>query len=270
MHIFERLKTVEPYSGRLGLTIGNFEGFHLGHRKIVDTLVRTSRAKGFQSAVLTFTRHPVSVLAGREPERLWSPTDKIRRFAESGIDLLFSVDFTPEFAALTPKGFLDALARTLAPRVLCLGANFKFGRSNAGDAAFLAESADVYGYTLVTVDDFLVDGAPVSSTRTREAVKKGNIPLATKLLGRTYCVSLLPLEKSGRVLVPFLDHSAVPARGRYRGVMETAAVTGGKRGAHAACTVRIDNKLFFPEKCGRIEQGTLASFCFEGAEREEK
>jgi hypothetical protein len=83
-------------------------------------------------------------------------------------------------------------------------------------------------------------------------------------------VSLLPLERSGKVLVPFLDHSAVPARGRYRGVMETVSATGGKRGAHAACTVRIDNKLFFPEKCGRIEQGTLARFCFERAEKVEK
>ena len=270
MHICERLKAVEPYSGRLGLTIGNFEGFHRGHREIVDTLVRMSRAKGLYSAVLTFSQHPVSVLAGRAPERLWSPTDKIRRFEEAGIDLLLSLDFTHEFASLTPKGFLDALAGTLSPRVLCLGANFRFGRANAGDAAFLEESADAYGYTLVTVEDYLVDGAPVSSTRTREAVKKGNIRLATKLLGRKYCVSLLPLERSGKVLIPFLEHSAVPAKGRYRGAMETPDISGGGRDTREVCTVRIDNKLFFPEKCKGFEPGTLVRFYFERTEREEK
>jgi riboflavin kinase/FMN adenylyltransferase len=270
MHICERLKAVEPYSGRLGLTIANFEGFHRGHREIIDALVRASRAKGLYSAVLTFSQHPVSVLAGREPERLWSPTDRIRCFEDAGIDLLISMNFTPEFASLTPREFLDSLAGTLSPRVLCLGAHFRFGGGNAGDVAFLEESKGVYGYALVTVDDYLVDGAPVSSTRTREAVKKGNIRLATELLGREYCVSLVPLERSGKVLIPFIEHSAVPARGRYRGVMEVPGLSAGRPGKRATCTVRIDNKLFFPEMSEGFDSGTLIRFCFERAEREEK
>jgi FAD synthase len=268
MHICERLKPIEPYSGRLGLTIGNFEGFHRGHREIVDTLVRTCRAQGLYSAVVTFSQHPVSVLAGREPERLWSPTEKIRCFQEAGIDLLLSLDFTPEFAALTPGGFLDALAGALSPKVLCLGAHFRFGRGNAGDVAFLEKSAGACGFTLVTVEDYLVDGAPVSSTRTREAVKKGNIRLATELLGRRYCVNLIPLEGGGKVLIPYIEHSAVPARGRYRGVMEIYGLSGGPPGKRAVCTVRIDHKLFFPEGSEVFELGTLNRFCFERAERE--
>jgi riboflavin kinase/FMN adenylyltransferase len=263
MHICDRLKAQAPFSGRLGLTIGNFEGFHRGHRKIIDTLVRVTREKSLYSAVLTFRRHPVSVLSGREPERLWSPMDKIRCLEEAGIDLLISLDFTHEFASLTPEGFLDALASSLSPAVLCLGAHFRFGRGNTGNAAFLERNAGAYGFTLVTVDDLLVDGAPVSSTRTREAVKKGNIRLATELLGRRYCVSLFPLEGSGKVLIPFIEHAAVPVRGRYHGVLEVPGLPGARTTNRRACTVRVEHKLFFPEGAESLEPGTLARFCFE-------
>jgi FAD synthase len=265
MRICERLKKIEPYSGRLGLTIGNFEGFHRGHREIVANLVHACREKGLYSAVVTFAQHPVSVLSGREPERLWSPTEKLRRFEEAGIDLLLSLDFTPEFAALTPTDFLAVLAGTLSPKILCLGARFRFGRGNTGDVSSLEKSAASYGFTLVTVDDYLVDGAPVSSTRTREAVKKGNIRLATELLGRSY---LVPLEGGGKVLIPFIEHSAVPLKGRYRGVMETGGRPGGPPGKRSGCTVRVDNKLFFPEGTEGFGPGTLSLFCFERSESE--
>jgi riboflavin kinase/FMN adenylyltransferase len=261
MHIRERLLEHAPFAGRCGLAIGNFEGFHRGHRKIIETLVQVCRERDLYAAVLTFSRHPVSVLAGREPERLWSPMDKIRSLAEAGIDLLVSLDFTHEFARLTPGEFLDALSASLSPSVLCLGARFRFGRGNEGDAAFLGKSAAGRGFTLVSVDDVLVDGAPVSSTRTREAVKKGSMALASELLGRRYCLSLYPLEGSGRVLIPFVEHSAVPVRGRYGGVLEAPGRGVGLSGKRT--TVRVDNRLFFPEGGESVEPGTLARFCFE-------
>jgi riboflavin kinase / FMN adenylyltransferase len=264
VHIVERLERVEDFYGKTGLTIGNFEGYHRGHREIVGRLVSESRARGLHPAVITFKRHPLAVLAGKEPERLWSPSDKIIRMRDEGISLLVYIDFSPEFAGMSPVDFLEMLGETLGPKLLCLGSNFKFGRENKGNIGFLASVSSRYGFELIAVDDLRHRGRPISSTRIREAVKAGDFPLVTELLGRMYSVRLVPEKDGGKSLVPAGGGCALPRDGTYTGELEDLGGTGGSAPAERV-RMAIRGGCFRPEREIKLSPEGFYRFFFDAA-----
>ena len=99
MYINELIKKVDGFYGKIGLTIGNFEGHHRGHAEILGSLVNESRKRGLYSAVITFKEHPLKILRGVDPEKLWTPCEKIVSFKKAGIDLLFYIDFTKNISS---------------------------------------------------------------------------------------------------------------------------------------------------------------------------
>jgi len=216
VYILERLRRVDPFYGKTGLTIGNFEGFHRGHREIIRTLASRSRRSGLYVGAITFQEHPLKVIRGFEPERLTLPHEKLTLLREAGIDLLFYLEFSSGFADIMPEEFLLMLHEHLAPRILCLGRSFRFGRENRGDIEFLKKKAPAYGFEVLVVEDVLHDGAPVSSTRIRAAVKRGDFALANTLLGRPFhlYVTALPGEL---LLKPLCENCAFPLTGVYEG-----------------------------------------------------
>ena len=216
MYILERVRRVDPFYGKTGLTIGNFEGFHRGHREIIRTLASRSRRNGLYVGAITFKEHPLKVIRGFEPERLTLPHEKLTLLREAEIDLLFYLEFSSGFADITPEEFLLMLYEHVAPRLLCLGRSFRFGRENRGDIEFLQKNAPTYGFEVLVVEDVLHDGEPVSSTRIRAAVERGDFALANAMLGRPYHLyaTALPGEL---LLKPLCENCAFPITGVYEG-----------------------------------------------------
>jgi FAD synthase len=224
VHIVERIKKINGFHGRVGLTIGNFEGFHLGHREIITTLHAQSKSRGFQSAVITFKEHPLKILRGFEPERLSLPHEKLVNLKSAGVDLLLHLDFSREFADTEPEQFLALLRNMLSPGLLVLGRHFRFGRGNEGNIDFLRTMSENYGYDLVVVNDVMHSGEPVSSTRIRDAVKRGDFRVVDELLGHRYH---LYVTGKHRLLRPLCMNCAFPDEGGYRAVLYEGS---GKKG----------------------------------------
>lgn len=233
MYIVEHIRRMNDFHGNVGLTIGNFEGFHRGHREIVQTLLSQSRRRGLDAAVITFKEHPLKLLRGVEPERLSLPHEKLVNLRKAGVDLLLYLDFSPEFADTEPESFLRMLQRQLAPGLLCLGREFRFGKGNEGNIDFLRRLSATYNYDLVVVDDVVHLNGPVSSTRIRDAVKKGDFELADGLLGHSYHLYVTGEHK---LLKPLCMNCAFPDDGRYMAVLHE----GGKGQGREMVVERVD------------------------------
>jgi len=217
VYISERIKRVDRFYGKIGLTIGNFEGHHRGHTEILGSLVNESRKRGLYTAAITFKEHPLKILRSADPEKLWTPCEKIYSFKKAGIDLLLYIDFTKNFSSKEPKDFLHELDVTLKPKLYCLGRGFRFGKDNLGDVKFIMQLSGAFQFDLIPVDDVLFQDAAVSSTRIRKAVKSGNIELAGELLGRKYSVHLVGSSEDPFTLEPFISNYALPFEGLYSG-----------------------------------------------------
>jgi len=220
LYIVEKIKKIDFYYNKIGLTIGNFEGFHKGHLQIIRTLVKESRKRGLFPAVITFKAHPLKVLQKREPEKLSAPCDKLLRLQNEGIDLLMYIDFSTKFANTEPGAFLSMLKSNLSPRLICLGKAFRFGRENQGNTDLIRTCSQKLGYELLAVDDVKWDGSAVSSTRIRNEVKKGNFTLAQTLLGHSYYVYVTLKQEDPLLLKPFISHWALPEDGSFYGTLE--------------------------------------------------
>jgi len=264
VYIIERLEKLEQFYQRIGLSIGNFEGFHRGHTKIIQSLLHESKKKSLFSAVLTFKQHPMKVLNGVEPERLWAPADKLESFVKAGIDLLIYIDFSPEFASLSPLEFVRMLKIRFAPRLFCLGANFRFGLNNEGDIAFLTRVSSSLGFSVVSVAEQLHEGAPVSSTRIRRAVKEGRMKLVSDMLGRNYAIDLR-LDFDENTLSPFVPNTALPDGGTYCGEIIDLSTNKRQRAVARIHGPEVSLLQRFPDHCGPLHR-----FIFADEDRKEK
>lgn len=169
-------------------TIGNFDGHHLGHRALLQTVVETARRAQGTALVLTFEPHPVKILAPHVDLRfLTSPEEKLAQLEAAGIDEVVFLDFTPTFAAMSPDQFAsDILHRSLALSELFVGNHFAFGKGRAGHIDDLVRLGGQYGFLVHPVTPVMIEGDVVSSTRIRQLIQAGNVDRAATLLGRTY------------------------------------------------------------------------------------
>ena len=173
------------------LTIGNFDGVHLGHRALVQRTIDVAKEVGAPSAALTFHPAPQEVLRpqGAAP-RLQSLDQRVQSLLHAGLELVIVEPFTRELGALPPPAFAEEiLGRRLGVRALVLGHDFRFGRGRAGDASQLRGYLDV---PVSQVEAILEGDTPISSSRIRRAVQEGDVGQAAALLGR-------PHEVRGRV-----------------------------------------------------------------------
>lgn len=169
-------------------TIGNFDGVHRGHRRILETVVERARAGGRPSVAITFDPHPLSVLRPDDaPPRLQTLRQKEEAIEALGIDWLLVIPFTRDFSLTEPEEFARSfLGERLAVSQVVLGAHFAFGRGKRGDLALLRRLGPECGFVADGVEEVFHEGAPVSSTRIREALSRGRVGLASDLLGREY------------------------------------------------------------------------------------
>jgi riboflavin kinase/FMN adenylyltransferase len=206
------------------LTIGNFDGMHLGHRVVVGSAIERARTLGASAVVYTFDPHPRRVLdPGRVQPLLMAPRQLELALEEIGVDLLARERFTLEFAALTPEAFLrDILCTRIEPRELFVGRDFHFGKGRGGSDETLARLAPSLGIRVVIVPEIQAGGRDVSSTRIRKSLALGDVEDAAVCLGRPHAMwgKVVPGERRGRDLgFPTanleLENELSPARGVY-------------------------------------------------------
>jgi riboflavin kinase/FMN adenylyltransferase len=192
----------KPFVGSV-LTIGTFDGVHLGHQQVLKKLVKASRERGLPSVAITFTNRPKDVLLpGEAPNRLTTIEEKARQLELLGIDLLVALTFTPELRDKSAESFLETLKQVFQFRHFVLGHDSRFGKGRRGDRDFVAQKMDAFQYTYECLDAFQIYGKTVSSTEIRRAIRAGNLSLAADLLGRSYSISgpVVHGDGKGRVL----------------------------------------------------------------------
>jgi len=198
--IVRSLNALQPPSGGSVVTIGNFDGIHLGHREIFRRVVGTARACQAHATVITFEPHPLRLLAPEKaPPRINTPVEKVRLIRASCIDLLVILPFTRRLAALPAAAFVERiLVEKLAVRHLVIGYDYAFGRNREGDGAFLAAAAQRYGFTLEVLEP-LQSGAEVySSTRIRQTLLRGDVAGVVGVLGRHFTLDGTVISGDGR------------------------------------------------------------------------
>jgi riboflavin kinase/FMN adenylyltransferase len=182
------------------LTIGNFDGVHLGHREIFRKVVREARARGGTAAVLTFEPHPLRLLAPEQaPPRINTPSEKIRLIEASCIDLLVVLEFTRQIANLSAEAFVhDILMEKLAVHHLVVGYDYAFGRNREGDLNSLRKMAVHYGFTLEALGPISRGGEVYSSTRIRKSLQEGDVAGVVEVLGRNFTLDGVVVHGAGR------------------------------------------------------------------------
>ncbi len=169
------------------ITIGNFDGVHVGHQALLRRTVEKAHELKLLPVVVTFWPHPLAVLAPlRAPALLATREEKHRLFADSKIGLVLELNFTRELAALNPEEFIQQVLCPLECRALVVGYDFSLGKGRAGNYEVLQSLSEKYNFAIERLNPVIVQDAVVSSTRVRNLVRTGNVWDAQALLGRHY------------------------------------------------------------------------------------
>jgi len=190
MQIIHDYKTYQS-DAKTSLTIGNFDGIHLGHKRILQDLVNTAKQSGTRSVVITFSPHPLEILLPEKAPRLITPSsEKLALIEQSNVDMLLVLTFDWELSHLSGESFVrQILSAKLQVKHMFVGQHFVFGHGRSGDVALLQSLSRELDYRVHVIPEVVVRGTRVSSTWIRELIQSGRISLANRLLGRYYNVS---------------------------------------------------------------------------------
>lgn len=204
-----------PLPGGSVVTVGSFDGVHLGHQAVLDEIARRARSAGLRSILVTFEPHPLEVVNPQAAPPLLTPgTERLEMLAQTPIEGLLILRFDRRLAALDPEEFVrEVLLGRCGMRELVIGHDHGFGRGRSGDADTLERLGSTLGFAVSVVAPVDAGDQHVSSSRIRRAVAGGDIATARRLLGRPYAVSgtVSEGEKRGRQLgVPTINLADVP------------------------------------------------------------
>jgi riboflavin kinase / FMN adenylyltransferase len=223
---------------RTCVSVGNFDGLHVGHQRILRSVIDCAHAlrrfaapgqgphsdQTVLAAVITFDPHPMQVLRpGQAPLLITTLEQRLRAFEQSGLDAVLVLKFNAALASLTPEEFVaQILVDTVHCHDVLVGNNFRFGHRHAGDVALLQELGRQHGFAVTIVPPVELHGQPVSSTRVRQAVQQGNVEQAEQLLARPFALTgtiEAGAHRGAKLLFPTLnlapEQGLLPARGVY-------------------------------------------------------
>ncbi len=182
------------------LTIGNFDGVHEGHKALFRKVRERAEALNGQSAVMTFDPHPIRVMKpGNGPPMITPTEQKLELIGRAGIDVVFCLPFTREFAAVTAEDFVRRiLIERIGIREIVVGYDYSFGAGRKGDIALLRKLGKEVGFEVHVLDPIAIDGMLVSSTSIRDLVRAGDLDRAARLLGRDYQICGRVISGHGR------------------------------------------------------------------------
>jgi len=200
MEIIKDIDSLKKSYPNTVLTIGNYDGVHLGHQKILSMVGKKAEEIGGTSMVMTFDPHPVKVIAPEKNVKLLTtPEEKARLIAKMGIDVLLFITFTKEFSQIAPDEFIsEILVKKLNIREVIVGANYSFGKSKKGNIDLLRKRGKEFGFHATAVQDVMLHGNIVSSSSIRSLLLKGAVQDVITYLGRAYSILGTVIKGKGR------------------------------------------------------------------------
>jgi len=232
----------------LSLTIGVFDGLHIGHEKLIESTLECAKTNKTKSAVLTFNNHPLQLLApAYSPQPLLSNEEKINLLKQSGIDYIIMIPFDKNLSNLTPEKFIESfLLKYIKIKCIIVGYDFRFGKDAQGDLSTLRRLSSEYNFKVKAIEPVNLYGRIVSSTEIRELLLDGKISLANCMLAREYSITgtVEKGDKRGRILgfptanLRVKDNKLLPKCGVY------------------LARVQLNNKKMF----GMLYIGTIPTF----------
>ncbi|MCX7774205.1 MAG: bifunctional riboflavin kinase/FAD synthetase [Clostridia bacterium] len=217
--------TPETFKGHTGVGLGNFDGLHIGHMALINTLISECRLNGLHSIVYTFTKHPDNMLRKTLINPLITTNDmKTNLLSSTELNTLCYQEFDEAFSRLSPEEFIkDILIDRLKIRLAVVGFNYRFGYMGKGDVEYLKRSGEKYGFKVIVVPPVKVNAEIVSSTLIRDYIRKGRMDRVFQLLGRHFSLKgeVIGGRRIGRTLgfptANIMAHPemVVPANGVY-------------------------------------------------------
>lgn len=203
MQVHRNLESLPRFRNAV-LTIGTFDGVHLGHRQIIAALTEEAGAIAGESIIITFDPHPRKIVQPSTSLQLINTLEeRIELLSDLGVDHLVIVPFTPEFADLSAEAYIeDFLVAKFQPRSIIIGYDHHFGKNRQGNFRLLEEKSPVYGFHLVEIPKHILEAIGISSTKIRQALQTGEIEKANKLLGYDFFFggTVVEGDKLGRTL----------------------------------------------------------------------
>lgn len=195
---------LEEFSNKTVVALGNFDGVHIGHQKLINEAIADAKDRGIPSLVMVFDPHPMKVLVpAKAPKLLTTNRTKAAILADMGLDNLILAPFDMEIAGWSPEHFVKkVLIETLKARSVYVGYNYTFGSRASGDAEMLVELGDKYGFSVKVIPPVMYDNKVVSSSLVRKFMEAGDIPMVKILTGRFPALDgvVIQGEKRGRSL----------------------------------------------------------------------
>lgn len=236
IRVYNGLESTPDGFGPCALTIGNFDGVHAAHRRIMERVAARAKEHGWTAAVLTFDPHPTKLVAPARAPRLMTSLDQRCALMETaGVEKVLILPFTPEIAKLTPEEFArDILVNRLKARTVLVGANFRFGAKAAGNTATLKKLGTQYGFETEVLPAVRRRSRTVSSSEIRGLIRAGNVYLAGRMLERPHFLEGKVVSGHGigsKQTVPTLNlettAEVLPGNGVY--VTRTTGLDNGRR-----------------------------------------
>ena len=216
-------KITQPFTNSI-ITLGNFDGIHLGHQELVRMVIRRAQELRGQSMVVTFRPHPLKILAPEKcPPLISIYEEKIELFKKLGIDVLVKIPFSLSFAEMPPREFVKkVLCDLLGTKEIFVGCNYRFGRGREGTTQTLKLMGEEFGFRVNEVQQIFLKDEVISSTKIRQLLSAGEVEHAAELLGRPYAITGIVIkgDSRGKALgFPTANiaskHAIVPADGVY-------------------------------------------------------
>jgi riboflavin kinase/FMN adenylyltransferase len=190
-----------PVGKKSVLTVGTFDGIHLGHREIIKEVLEIAKEKNLTSSLLTFEPHPKTVTQD-SPHRIKLLTtleEKLQILQDIGLERVIIAKFTREFSEMNYKNFVeDVLLQTLRASYIIIGYDHSFGRNRAGNFRELENLSSIYSFNLKEVGPFKIDNRTVSSSKIRQYINEGDMTNANKMLGHSYSLEGIVIKGEGR------------------------------------------------------------------------
>jgi len=237
------------------ITIGVFDGVHLGHKYLISQLKELAKQQGLRSIVITFRQHPQEILTpGSQPPFLTDTEEKTRLLKSEGVNTVIVLSFTPALARVSAREFVIALQKSLRMRGLVIGPDFAMGKNHEGDIAALYKLGSELNFSVTVVPPMKNNGDVVSSTAIRQALAGGDMGKVQRLLGRPFNLHGQVIHGKGRgrglgfptVNLDILPDQALPSDGVYA----TLAIVGGNT-FHSV--TNVGNNPTFGENARTIE-----------------
>lgn len=223
MQIFTKLQPILTPSKPVALTIGTFDGLHLGHQTVINRLLDRAKSEKKQTALITFSNHPLTILnPTQSPPLICTTAHRVMLLEKAGIDTLILLPFTKELSKQSAQTFLNHIKDVIPFDILILGNDAHIGKNREGNKEIIRSLAGIMGFTVEYCPDLIENGQRISSTQIRIAIQQGCFDHAEKLLARPYSIYGAISKINNDIYTLPTENLCLPPKGFYPVTLETA------------------------------------------------